>query len=48
VRAFLVEYFESLGNFNFAIGAISNFLFEAWRFGKGSGSKHDEVFRVEN
>jgi hypothetical protein len=27
-RAFLAEYFESLGNFDFAIGAILNLLFE--------------------
>jgi hypothetical protein len=27
-RAFLVEYFKDLGNFDFAIGTISNLLFE--------------------
>jgi hypothetical protein len=47
VRAFLTEYFESLGDFDFLIGAVSNFLFECWRFGKSGGSKHDETFRVK-
>jgi hypothetical protein len=27
-RVFLTENFEGLGNFDFAIGAVSNFLFE--------------------
>jgi hypothetical protein len=47
-RAFLVEYFESLGSFNFTIGAVSNLLFECRRFGKGSGGKCDEAFGVQD
>jgi hypothetical protein len=37
-RSFLTKYFKGLGDFNFAIGAISNFLFEFQRFSKGGGS----------
>jgi hypothetical protein len=37
-----------LGNFNFAIGAVSNFLFKCWGFGEGSGGKRDEAFGVQN
>jgi hypothetical protein len=47
-RAFLTEDFESLSNFDFAIGAVSNLLFECWGFGEGGGSKRDETFRVEH
>jgi hypothetical protein len=47
-RAFLAEYLEGLGDFDFAIGAISNLLFKCRGFGKGSGGKHDEAFRVQN
>jgi hypothetical protein len=37
-RSFLMEYFKGLGDFDFAIGAISNFLFEFQRFSEGGGS----------
>jgi hypothetical protein len=47
-RAFLAENFEGLGDFGFAIGAVSNFLFECWGFGKGSGGKRGEAFRIQN
>jgi hypothetical protein len=47
-RAFLAKYFEGLGDFDFAIRAVSNFLFECRRFGKGSGSKCDEAIRIED
>jgi hypothetical protein len=47
-KTFLVEYFEGLGNFDFAIEAVLNLLFEFQRFDKSSGSKHDKVFRVKN
>jgi hypothetical protein len=47
-RAFLTEDFESLGNFDFAIGAVSNLLFECWGFGEGGGGKRDEAFGVQN
>jgi hypothetical protein len=43
VRAFPVEYFEGLSNFDFAIGAISNLLFKFQRFGKSSSGKRDKV-----
>jgi hypothetical protein len=45
-RAFLMKYFESLGDFDFTIGAVSNLLFECRGFGKGSGSKRGEAFRI--
>jgi hypothetical protein len=48
MRAFLAENFEGLSHFDFAIGAVSNFLFECWGFGKGGSSKHDKTFRVED
>jgi hypothetical protein len=48
VRAFLTEYFKGLSDFNFVIGAISNFLFECREFGKGGGGKRDKAFRVQN
>jgi hypothetical protein len=47
-RAFLAKDSESLGDFDFAIGAVSNFLFECRRFGEGRGSKRDETFGVEH
>jgi hypothetical protein len=47
-RAFLAENFEGLGDFDFAIGAVSNLLFEYWGFGKGGGGKCDEAFGVEH
>jgi hypothetical protein len=47
-RAFLLEDFESLGDFNFAIGTVSNLLFECRGFGKGGGGKRDEAFGVEH
>jgi hypothetical protein len=47
-RAFLAKDFEGLSNFNFVIGAVSNLLFECQGFGKGSGGKRDEAFRVQN
>jgi hypothetical protein len=47
-RAFLAEDFESLGNFDFAIWAVSNLLFECRGFGKGGGSKRDKAFRVQD
>jgi hypothetical protein len=37
-----------LGDFDFAIGAVSNLLFECWGFGEGSGGKRNEAFRVQN
>jgi hypothetical protein len=45
-RAFLAENFEGLSDFDFAIGAVSNLLFECWGFGEGGGSKRDEAFGV--
>jgi hypothetical protein len=47
-RAFLAEDFESLSDFDFAIGAVSNLLFECRGFGEGGGSKRDEAFGVQN
>jgi hypothetical protein len=47
-RAFLAKDFEGLSDFDFAIGAVSDFLFECWGFGKGGGGKHDKAFRVQN
>jgi hypothetical protein len=47
-RAFLVKNFKGLGDFNFVIGAVSNFLFECWGFGKSSGGKRGEAFRVKD
>jgi hypothetical protein len=47
-RAFLAKYFKGLGNFDFAIGAVSNFLFEFRRFGKDSGGKRGEAFGIKN
>jgi hypothetical protein len=46
VRAFLAKHFQGLDNFDFAIGAVSNLLFECQGFGKGSGSKRDEAFWI--
>jgi hypothetical protein len=46
-RAFLAKDFESLGDFDFAIGAVSNFLFECRGFSEGEGSKRDKTFGVE-
>jgi hypothetical protein len=48
VRAFLTKYFEGLSDFDFAIGAVLNLLFECRGFGKGGGSKCGEAFRVQN
>jgi hypothetical protein len=48
VRAFLMKNFEGLGDFDFVIGAVSNFLFECRGFGKGSSSKRGEAFRVQD
>jgi hypothetical protein len=47
-RAFLAENFEGLGDFDFAIGAVSNFLFECRGLGEGGGGKRDEAFGVQN
>jgi hypothetical protein len=47
-RAFLAKDFEGLGNFDFAIGAVSNFLFKCQGLGEGGSGKHDEAFRVQN
>jgi hypothetical protein len=47
-RAFLAKEFESLGDFDFAIGAVLNLLFECRRFGEGGGSKRDEAFGVQD
>jgi hypothetical protein len=47
-RAFLAENFEGLGNFDFAIGAVSNLLFECRGFGKGSGGKHGEALGIKD
>jgi hypothetical protein len=47
-RAFLTENFKGLGNFDFMIGAVSNFLFECRGFGKGSSGKRDKVFGVQD
>jgi hypothetical protein len=47
-RAFFAKDFESLGNFDFAIGAVSNLLFDCWRFGKGNSGKRDKALGVEN
>jgi hypothetical protein len=47
-RAFLTKYFESLSNFDFAIGAVSNLLFECRGFGEGGGSKRDKTLGVQN
>jgi hypothetical protein len=47
-RAFLAKDFKGLSDFDFAIGAVSNLLFECRGFGKGRGSKRDEAFRVQN
>jgi hypothetical protein len=47
-RAFLTENFEGLSDFNFAIGAVSNLLFECRGFGEGGGSKCSEAFGVQN
>jgi hypothetical protein len=46
-RAFLAKNFKSLSDFNFAIGAVSNLLFECWGFGKGGGGKRDKAFGIE-
>jgi hypothetical protein len=48
VRVFLAKYFKGLSNFNFAIGAILNLLFEFQRFGKGSGNKRDKARGVKD
>jgi hypothetical protein len=37
-----------LGDFDFVIGAVSNFLFECQGLGEGGSGKRDEVFRVQN
>jgi hypothetical protein len=47
-RAFLVKDFEGLSDFNFAIGAVSNFLFKCRGFGKGGGGKRGEAFGVQD
>jgi hypothetical protein len=47
-RAFLAKYFKGLGNFDFAIRAVSNLLFECRGFGKGGGSKCNEAFQIED
>jgi hypothetical protein len=47
-RAFLMENFKGLSDLDFAIGAITNLLFECRGFGKGSSGKRDEVLGVEN
>jgi hypothetical protein len=43
-----MEYFKSLSDFDFAIGAILNLLFEYWWFGKGGSSKHDKMREVKD
>jgi hypothetical protein len=47
-RAFLAKDFEGLSDFDFAIGAVSNLLFECRGFGEGGGSKRDKAFGVQN
>jgi hypothetical protein len=47
-RAFLAEDFEGLSDFDFVIGAVSNFLFECRGLGEGGGSKCNEAFGVQN
>jgi hypothetical protein len=47
-RAFLTKDFKGLSNFDFAIRAVSNLLFECRGFGEGGGSKGDKAFRVQN
>jgi hypothetical protein len=47
-RAFFAEYFKSLSDFDFAIGAILNLLFKCRGFGEGSGSEHDKSFGIED
>jgi hypothetical protein len=47
-RAFFAKDFEGLSDFDFAIGAVSNLLFECRGFSKGGGSKRDEAFGVQN
>jgi hypothetical protein len=47
-RAFLAKHFEGLGNFDFAIGAVSDFLFKCRGFGKVSGGERNEAFGAEN
>jgi hypothetical protein len=47
-RTFLTEHFEGLGDFDFAIGAVSNLLFKCRGFGKGSGGKRYKAFRVKD
>jgi hypothetical protein len=47
-RAFLAEYFEGLGDFDFAIGAVSNLLFECRGVGEGGGGKRNKAFGVQN
>jgi hypothetical protein len=47
-RAFLAKDFEGLGDFDFAIRGVSNFLFECWGLGKGGSGKRNEAFRVQN
>jgi hypothetical protein len=44
--AFLAEHFEGLSDFDFAIGAVSNLLFECRGLGKGGGGKRDKAFGV--
>jgi hypothetical protein len=46
--AFFAKHFESLGNFNFAIGAVSNFLFEHRGFSEGSSSKRGKALGIED
>jgi hypothetical protein len=47
-RAFFAKHFEGLGDFDFAIRAVSKFLFECRRLGEGSSGKCDEAFGVKN
>jgi hypothetical protein len=47
-RAFLAKDFEGLSDFDFAIRAVSDLLFESRGFGKGGGSKRDEAFGVQD
>jgi hypothetical protein len=47
-RIFLAKDFKGLSDFDFAIGAVSNFLFECRGFGEGCGGKRDKAFGVQN
>jgi hypothetical protein len=47
-RAFFAKDFEGLSNFDFAIGAVLNLLFECWWFGESNGGKCSEAFGIQD